>query len=131
MRSERALVACDASRTDLLLGLSAAHGSRAGPHMAAVLVTGGVKLNRRVESILEVRRFHDRKPASVAVQHANVGTGLAWLAPCDQTRGWAASSLLSAQSCQHRAQAGMIKLISHGLCCKQTWTVRPGVECEI
>ena len=85
MRSERALVACDASRTDLLLGLSAAHGSRAGPHMAAVLMTGGVKLNRQVESILEVRLFDGRRPASMAVQRANVGAWLVRLVPYDQT----------------------------------------------
>lgn len=53
-KAERCLALCDASRTDLLLGLSAAHKSTSGPQVAAALMTGGTQLDPIVDSILEV-----------------------------------------------------------------------------
>lgn len=53
-KSERCLVACDSSRSDLLLGLEAAHNSVPGPHLAGVLVCQGEAINPRVIDILEV-----------------------------------------------------------------------------
>ena len=52
--SERTLVVCDASRSDLLLGLSAAHSCRSGPHLAGVLVTDSQKADKQVARIIKV-----------------------------------------------------------------------------
>lgn len=70
-KSERCLVACDASRTDLLLGLSTAHSSTAGPHIAAVLMTGAKQANPWVKRILEVR-----KGARIRVPPLSAVTGI-------------------------------------------------------
>ena len=42
---KRALVVCDATRSDLLLGLSAVHSTEKGPHLAAILLTGAAQLD--------------------------------------------------------------------------------------
>jgi len=56
-KPERTLVACDASRSDLLLGLTAAHRCRAGPHVAGLLITGGMPVQENVQKIIQVRRI--------------------------------------------------------------------------
>lgn len=53
--SERILTVCDASRSDLLLGLSAAHSCRSGPHLAGVLVTDRQKADKQVAKVIQVR----------------------------------------------------------------------------
>lgn len=52
--TEKTLVVCDGSRSDLLLGLSAAHSSRGGPHIAGVLVTHSSAADSHVAKILQV-----------------------------------------------------------------------------
>ena len=51
---KRALVVCDATRSDLLLGLSAVHSTEKGPHLAAILLTGAAQLDPRLAQILQV-----------------------------------------------------------------------------
>lgn len=52
--SGRTIVLVDSSRSDLLLGLSAAHGSRTGPHLAGALIANGQEIPEQVEQIVKV-----------------------------------------------------------------------------
>ncbi len=52
--SARTLAICDASRSDLLLGLSAAHSCRSGPHLAGLLVTDAGSQNKQVAKVIQV-----------------------------------------------------------------------------
>ena len=59
--SERTLVVCDGSRSDLLLGLTTAHGCRSGPHLAGVLISNAAGVNQQVERIIQVEHCSRRK----------------------------------------------------------------------